>query len=158
MAWSEPLQFLVDGDPVGKGRPRAALVGKRVRMYTPAKTTRYEARVRRAIPADAPPVVGMCRVTVDIVYRRPGRRPSHIPRPMWDAGLAYHVGKQDVDNVVKAVLDGLQMKHPSSGQRWLEETIADAVNDPAPRARRVKPSPGPALTVDVEPLRPMPVD
>jgi Holliday junction resolvase RusA-like endonuclease len=121
MAWSEPLQFLVDGDPVGKGRPRAALVGKRVRMYTPAKTTRYEARVRRAIPADAPPVVGMCRVTVDIVYRRPGRRPSHIPRPMWDAGLAYHVGKQDVDNVVKAVLDGLQMKHPSSGARWLDD-------------------------------------
>lgn len=121
MAWSEPLQFLVDGDPVCKGRPRAALVGRRVRMYTPAKTTRYETRVRRAIPSEWDPVVGMCRVSIDIVYRRPGRRPSHISRAMWAAGLAYHVGKQDVDNVSKAVLDGLQAKHPDTGDRFLDD-------------------------------------
>ena len=41
---------------------------------------------------------------------------------------------------------------------WLAETIADAVNDAPPRARRTKPTPGPTLTVDVEPLRPMPGD
>jgi len=121
MAWSSPVQFLIDGNPVGKGRPRAALVGKRVRIYTDAKTTRYETRVARSIPAELEPVEGMCRVSVDIVFGRPQRRPAHISATMWAAGLAYHVGKMDVDNVVKAVLDGLQTKHPSTGRRYLED-------------------------------------
>ena len=39
------LTFEIPGDPVAKARPRAAMVAGRARLYTPAKTEKYEARV-----------------------------------------------------------------------------------------------------------------
>ena len=39
------LTFEIPGDPVAKARPRAAMVSGRARLYTPAKTEKYEARV-----------------------------------------------------------------------------------------------------------------
>lgn len=44
------VQFVVPGQPVGKGRPKAARRGKQIVMYTPEKTASYESLVaaRRA--------------------------------------------------------------------------------------------------------------
>ena len=39
------VEFFVPGQPVGKGRPRATVRAGRARLYTPAKTEKYEARV-----------------------------------------------------------------------------------------------------------------
>ena len=39
------LTFEIPGDPVAKARPRASMVAGRARLYTPAKTEKYEARV-----------------------------------------------------------------------------------------------------------------
>ena len=39
------ISFTVPGDPVAKARARATIVGGHARMYTPDKTSKYEARV-----------------------------------------------------------------------------------------------------------------
>ncbi len=112
MPWSDPIQFLVDGDPAPKRIARAG-----VSIYTG-----YDRRVRRAIPGHLEAIEGtMCRVTLDMVFRRPQRRPPHIPEAMWAAGLCWHVGSIDVDNVIKAALDGLCSRHPETGDRYLSD-------------------------------------
>lgn len=37
-----PITIIVEGEPQGKGRPRASSIGGFVRMYTPSKTKDYE--------------------------------------------------------------------------------------------------------------------
>ncbi len=97
------LAFTAPGDPVPKGRPRFARGGKFVRTFTPAATLRYEERIAAyardqvdAAPAGFPldcPV----RAELVCVFRRHASRKqaAHMDR------------KPDLDNVVKAILDGL---------------------------------------------------
>ena len=40
-----PITIVVEGEPQGKGRPRASSAGGFVRMYTPSKTKGYEAEI-----------------------------------------------------------------------------------------------------------------
>ena len=57
------LTFEIPGDPVAKARPRAAMVAGRARLYTPAKTEKYEARValfaQQAMANESAPVARM---------------------------------------------------------------------------------------------------
>ena len=41
------IYFVVPGQPIGKGRPRASTRGGFVRMYTDAKTVTYENAIAR---------------------------------------------------------------------------------------------------------------
>jgi len=41
-----PITIIVEGEPQGKGRPRASSIGGFVRMYTPSKTKDYEAEIQ----------------------------------------------------------------------------------------------------------------
>lgn len=93
----------------------------RARMYTPAKTRDYELRIRAAIPADAPPPSVAVRVVIDVVFRRPQRRPTSCPAWVWSGPEAWYHGRTDVDNVAKIVLDALQRPDPVTGDRWLHD-------------------------------------
>lgn len=42
------IYFVVDGEVVGKGRPRFSRAGGYVKAYTPSKTVKYEEKVRGA--------------------------------------------------------------------------------------------------------------
>lgn len=100
------LNFVVMGDPVGKSRPRFTRTG---RVYTPAKSAEYEKRVMQAAWS------GMKRLKLD-----PTARPVHVdliaylPIPKsWtnkkrNEALvgALRPNKPDLDNILKAVLDG----------------------------------------------------
>jgi Holliday junction resolvase RusA-like endonuclease len=90
-------------------------------MYTPAKTRDYEMRVRAAIPAEAPRPAVAVRVTIEATYPTPQRRPTTCPAWMWSQDEAWYIGRTDLDNVAKAVLDGLQRPDPVTGDRWLED-------------------------------------
>jgi len=108
------LAFTIPGDPRGKGRPRATVFkgrdGKpaRARMYADSKTANYENLVklaavealRGAAPLDAP-------LSVSITVRMtPAASVSKKQRAAMLAGTVLPTKKPDLDNVVKAVLDG----------------------------------------------------
>jgi len=101
------LHFTVPGQPVGKARPRAVAVGGTVRMYTPAKTAAYERLVAHHARAahDGEQFTGPCMLTLWAVLKRPQR----LMRKKDPAGRVPCVAKPDLDNVAKALADGLQL-------------------------------------------------
>lgn len=102
------IAFTIPGEPRGKGRPRASLTPKGVRLYTDAKTASYEGLVaysaKQALGARAPPV-GPVVVTV-LVRLAPPASTSKKAREAMLAGHLHPCKKPDLDNVLKAVLDG----------------------------------------------------
>ena len=98
--------FVVPGQPVGKGRPRAVRgANGRPRMVTPAKTREHE-RCVRLVAADAfGDMVMSGPISVDIVavFRRPKRLLTKSA-----PAFSWCTTKPDADNVRKACLDGLQ--------------------------------------------------
>lgn len=102
------LAFTIPGDPRGKGRPRATTIGGHARMFTDAKTASYENLVKLAAsralgdraPLDVPLTVV---VTVRMV---PAASASRKNRANMLSGAIAPTKLPDLDNVVKAVLDG----------------------------------------------------
>jgi Holliday junction resolvase RusA-like endonuclease len=108
------LAFTIPGDPRGKGRPRATVfkgkagVPLRARMYSDAKTVSYENLVKMAAsqalagraPFDVP-------LTVIVSVRMvPAASSSAKKRAAMLSGEMAPTKLPDLDNVVKAVLDG----------------------------------------------------
>jgi Holliday junction resolvase RusA-like endonuclease len=102
------IEFTVPGIPIGKERPRAARVGGFIRMYTPKKSLDYETDIAlQAAKAlgDIPPLETPIALTVTAYYCIPVSWTKRKQRQA-QAGLLIP-GKPDLDNVAKAVLDGL---------------------------------------------------
>lgn len=97
------MRVTIEGDPVGKGRPRFTKQG---RTYTPKKTKEYETRVRRAwIEAGGPYLDGNIRIHVDAYFKMP----AGWSRKKQDAMIGEPCAKKpDSDNILKSILDGLQ--------------------------------------------------
>lgn len=98
--------LFVPGDPVPKARPRVGL-GKR--FYTPKGTSRYEASIAweaRQAMRGRPPLT--CPLSVEIEVHLPAPKHWSI-RKRKDAlaGLLLPAVRPDLDNYVKALLDGL---------------------------------------------------
>lgn len=101
------MEFIVEGEPQGKARPRFSRRSGTV--YTPAKTAKYEKEIRQAF-LDAGgkviPAGSYVTVAVDAYFKIPksyakGKRLAckyNINRPD---------KKPDIDNVLKVVLDAL---------------------------------------------------
>ena len=101
------MDFIVDGKPQGKQRPRFSRISKTV--YTPTKTAKYEKQIAKAytdsggkcIPAD-------CYVSVSVSaffpipksYSKKKREDCRERRLRPDK-------KPDMDNILKVVLDAL---------------------------------------------------
>jgi len=100
------LYWWLDGDAVGKGRPRVSTIGGRPRLYTPAKTAAWERQVADACQTamgSLAPTESPWAVRIDISCRIP----ASWPRKRREAALQGREipGKPDLDNVAKAVLD-----------------------------------------------------
>ena len=100
------LSFVMDGVPVGKGRPRFSR--KTGHVYTPEKTARYEERLAWAAQCEMkgrPLFEGPLEVRLTALMPVPASKPVK-----WKAaalgGLHRPTGKPDADNVAK-VLDAL---------------------------------------------------
>lgn len=120
------LSLRIPGPPVPKGRPRASVQGGRVHMRTPAATRAYEAMIRDAVRAEllasrlATPHLGPVHLTVHAVYAYPKTAPRGWTAARWRDAQArgQEVAKPtrpDLDNLVKAVLDGVQ------GGGWVKD-------------------------------------
>jgi Holliday junction resolvase RusA-like endonuclease len=102
----EEMTFFIAGTPVPKGRPIASTFSGRVTMRTPQKTRSYEHAIGwtfRQKYADHIPVEHPVSVEITAFYLPPKAMPKKmralLPLPK--------TTKPDVDNVMKAVLDGL---------------------------------------------------
>lgn len=101
------MDFIVDGRPQGKQRPRFSRISKTV--YTPNKTAKYEKQIAKAyaefggkcIPAD-------CYVSVIVSAFFPVPKSySKKKRQACIDGDIRPDKKPDMDNILKVVLDGL---------------------------------------------------
>jgi Holliday junction resolvase RusA-like endonuclease len=114
---TKEISFTVDGLPQGKERPRAAK--GQARPYTPAKTKRYETRVRsaflaaylerngKAFPASGSEL-GKAAVGAEITAYLPMPKTASMHRErLMNLGVLRPVRKPDADNIAKSVLDAL---------------------------------------------------
>jgi Holliday junction resolvase RusA-like endonuclease len=101
--------FTVYGEPVAKGRPRFAKRGNYVQTYTPVKTKSYEDEVRLlATKAKGSGITleGSVSVFIYISFSVP-QSYSKRKREACLSGETKHTKKPDLDNVAKAIIDGM---------------------------------------------------
>jgi len=105
---TEGLWFTIPGEARGKGRPRATIRGSHASLYTDAKTASYENLVKLAAskalrgrePLDE-------ALSLHVIIRIiPAASSSAKKRAAMLSGEIMPTKKPDIDNVVKAVLDG----------------------------------------------------
>lgn len=125
------IQFVVPGNPVGKGRAKAARRGKFITMYTPEKTANYEGLVAHSAQVamnGRPLISGPIAVELDIRISIPASW-SGKRKGMAQRGEIAATKKPDIDNVEKAIFDGLngvvwkddvQAVHVSKRKRYAE--------------------------------------
>ena len=108
-------EIVIDGQPVGKGRPKFARQGNYVRTYTPEKTKEYEELIQTIwqlkakdsnyhtvfFPAGTP-----VSVMITAYYKIPNGTNKAKKAEML-TGKIRPLVKPDFDNVVKAVCDAL---------------------------------------------------
>ena len=97
------IQFTIVGAPVPKARPR---LGRRGRVYTPARTKDYEEVVALEAfdafrKARMRPLEGPLEMSLKVFRDRAVVRLTEVPDTK-------RFGSFDLDNVLKAISDGLQ--------------------------------------------------
>jgi Holliday junction resolvase RusA-like endonuclease len=116
-ALSAAVFFTVPGTPVAKGRPRSFVRGGHVGHYTPEKTVRYESLVAHEAAVamgTASPVEGAVRLCVMAYFPIPASWSKKRQKAAMD-GFEHVAKKPDIDNVVKAVKDGM------NGVAWRDD-------------------------------------
>jgi len=103
------VEIEVSGQPQGKGRPRFTRTGK---AYTPDKTREYESRIQAAAwkamqEAKLEPTERFVSVEI-IAFMEIPKSWSKVKRMEAGYGALQHTTKPDLDNIVKAALDGME--------------------------------------------------
>lgn len=120
-----PIRFTVPGAPVGKGRPKVSTRGgKFAQMYTPEKTASYEGMVALAAQqamAGRPLITGPVDVRMMITLPIPASW-SKKKQAAALAGQILPTKKPDIDNVEKAIYDGI------NGVVWTDDVqVCDVI-------------------------------
>ena len=120
------LAFRVVGNPRGKGRPRFSTSNGRPRVYTDPKTVAYEKYIASIAITQARlhQVSGpfkCCIVDITCVFRRPKRL---CRRKDPDGRIICSTARVDLDNVEKAVNDGLQRSGLIEDDRNIVKSIS----------------------------------
>ena len=121
MKW---LQFEIPGEPVAKGRARSFVRNGKIAHHTPDKTARYESRVALLAKVQMkgrPPMEGPLKLTVS-AYLGIGSSWSKKRQLAAIEGQERPTKRPDIDNVVKAIKDGL------NGIAWIDDSqVVDLV-------------------------------
>ena len=111
------IRLEIPGIPVGKARPRFT---KKGHAYTPDKTRKYEGRVavafydsrEKAFRKGTP-------IVVDVIARMPIPKSTSKKKRLEMLARKKMLKQPDIDNIVKAVLDGLSgLAFPDDNQVW----------------------------------------
>jgi Holliday junction resolvase RusA-like endonuclease len=103
------IMFTIYGEPVPKGRPRFSTRGKFPVAYTPEKTKNYESDVgmmAKAAMGASEPLEGALEAFIYVTFPVPASYSKKRTEACL-SGAEKHTKKPDLDNVVKAVLDGM---------------------------------------------------
>lgn len=117
------ISITIPGEPQGKGRARAVIRRGKIGHYTPPKTTAYENKVRQAAIVamrDIKPYEGPMRLAITALFEIPKSWPKW-KKELALAGQLMPTGKPDLDNVAKAIKDGL------NGIAWGDDSQVCAV-------------------------------
>ena len=96
--------FKIEGQPQGKGRPRFTKSGH---AFTPQATRDYEFLIASEYKeAKGEMFDGNVRVNIKAYYKIP-KATTKEKRGLIERGLLKPAVKPDIDNVIKAILDGL---------------------------------------------------
>jgi len=103
------LTYMVEGNPVGKGRPKFARRGNFVSTYTPTKTRDYETLIKEAAQKAMgstelleTPVTVAIYITVPIPQSYSKKRIEACLK-----GSERPIKKPDIDNIAKCFLDAM---------------------------------------------------
>lgn len=107
----ETIAFTVPGPPVPKGRPRVTRAGH---AFTPKRTRDYEALVNACAKRAAEGRTFAGPVEVWAIVWLP--RPKRLMRQRDPEGTVPCFKRPDIDNVLKAVLDGMGALWDDDGQ------------------------------------------
>lgn len=138
------LTFSMAGAPRGKGRPRTTVRGGFARVYTDPKTRTYESSVKglaRKAMGEREPFVGALSVSIRFRLELP-KSMTKRDRAAALAGERAYLGRTDLDNLAKAILDGC------NGVCWVDD--AQIVRLFLTKVGTDKPG----VDVKVEPLEP----
>ncbi len=138
---TDQLFFTFNIEPTPQLRPRASARGGRVRVYDPPKVHQFKNLLHDLALAQykRPPLMGA--LEVDLIFYRPVQRSlSKTERSRRLSNQSKPVVKPDVDNYVKATLDGL------TGVLWHDDSqIIKIIGEK-------KYSDHPKITVSVKPV------
>ncbi|MFY1054686.1 RusA family crossover junction endodeoxyribonuclease [Ectopseudomonas khazarica] len=119
----KPVSFVVPGEPVGKGRPRLSTRHGFARMHSTDKTIAYEGLIAHAaqqVMAGRDLIEGPVMVELHIALSIP-QSMSKKRKALAAAGDLFPTKKPDMDNVIKAIYDGL------NGVVWKDDVqVVDA--------------------------------
>ncbi|MDG9784656.1 RusA family crossover junction endodeoxyribonuclease [Metapseudomonas otitidis] len=118
------IEFFVPGEPVGKGRPRLSTHAGLPRMHSTAKSIAYEGLIAHAgsqAMAGEALIEGPVLVEIYMGLSMP-QSMSKKRRAQALAGLIFPTKRPDMDNVIKAIFDGL------NGVTWVDDVqVVDSV-------------------------------
>jgi Holliday junction resolvase RusA-like endonuclease len=99
------IHFVLDIDPIAKGRPRFNRLSGHA--YTPAKTRGFENQLRAALRRNHPvkPILGPIRVSLGFFINPPRRKVREYP-----------TCRPDLDNFQKAIMDA------GNGILWADDS------------------------------------
>lgn len=104
MKQTDPVRFVIPGEPRGKGRPRYTKFSK---PYTPKETVQYERLVKACYrKAGLGRLSGEIEIEVTACYGIPVSKSKRVKEQM-AAGVIRPTKKPDCDNVLKIVCDAL---------------------------------------------------
>lgn len=103
------LHFIVEGKPIGKGRPRFSGRGGFIRTYNPQSTVDYEEKVKqsflRQVGNEFSDYTGALSVEINAYFEPPKSASKKKRNELIES--KYYLNKPDSDNIAKIVLDGL---------------------------------------------------
>jgi Holliday junction resolvase RusA-like endonuclease len=101
------IEFVVPGDPVAKGRPRAFRRGVGIGFHTPQKTATYENLIRFCCSnAVSGLFLGALSVDIGVILPVP-KSWSKKRRTEALVGFVHPTKRPDTDNYLKSALDGM---------------------------------------------------
>jgi Holliday junction resolvase RusA-like endonuclease len=103
------IYFVVQGQPHGKGRPRASTRGGFVRLYTDLVTRNYEelvAKQSKAAMGEIEVLTTPVAVRINAYYYVPISWTKKKRKQALEGEIV--PGKPDLDNIAKSILDGIQ--------------------------------------------------
>lgn len=125
--------FHVAGAAIGKGRPRFARRGAHVIAYTPEKTKAYESEIKAAASAamaGSQVITGAVHIDI-VIHVEPPASWSKKRRAEALGDAVYPIGKPDIDNVTKGILDAMNGIVYADDKQVVQMTVAKRYFEPA---------------------------